>query len=138
MLNIYIILCIVLHPHLTSYLHALKACGKSVHIGIISFSTFYQLYWQASRPSKTLHKDCCHFKDWRTDLRTCCLSHPSVGGIFSITLLKELKKELNSSNSSLLISFGVATEDSFLNHEIISFMDVHVSKKKFLAFPWQW
>ena len=87
MLNIYIILCIFLQPHLTSYLHFFKACGKSAHNGIISFSTFCQPYWQASRITKSLSKDCCHFEDSRPDLKTCCLSAPLVGGVFSITLL---------------------------------------------------
>ena len=63
MLNIYIILCISLNTHLTSYLHMFKACGKSVHKGFISFSTFCQPYRQASRPSKSLHKDCRDFED---------------------------------------------------------------------------
>ena len=76
-----------LHPYLTSYLHSFKACGKSAHNGIISFSTFCQPYWQASRITKSLSKDCCHFEDSRPDLKTCCLSAPLVGGVFSITLL---------------------------------------------------
>ena len=87
MLNIYIVLCIFfLRPDLISSLYTFEACGKSFHNGIISFSTFCQLHWQASRPWKPLHKDSRHFEDWRTDLRTCCLSAPLVGGMFSITL----------------------------------------------------
>ena len=101
MLNIYIILCIFLQPHLTSYLHFFKACGKSAHNGIISFSTFCQPYWQASRISKSLSKDCCYFEDSRTDLKTCCLSAPLVDGVFSITLLS-LKKESILPRSHLL------------------------------------
>ena len=88
MLNIYIyIKHSFLHPHLLSSLHTFKACGKSVHNDIISFSTFCQPHWQASPPSKSLNKDCCHFVDWRTDLRKCCLGAPLVDGMFSIFLL---------------------------------------------------
>ena len=45
------------------------------------------------------------------------------------------KKNSNRSNLSSLISSGVAIEDDFLNHGVISSMDVHVSKKTFLVFP---
>ena len=45
------------------------------------------------------------------------------------------KKNSRSANSSSLILSGVATEDNFLNHEVISSMDVHVSKELFLSFP---
>ena len=46
------------------------------------------------------------------------------------------KKNSNRSNLSSLISSGVAIEDDFLNHGVISSMDVHVLKKKlFLSFP---
>ena len=85
--NLHCSVHLFLHPHLTNSLHMFKACGKSVNNGIISFSTFCQHHWQASEPSKSLNKDCRHFEDWMIDLRTCCLSVPLVGGIFSITFL---------------------------------------------------
>ena len=44
-------------------------------------------------------------------------------------------KNSSSSDSSSLISSGVAIADNFLNIEEISSMDVHVSKKLFLSFP---
>ena len=50
-----------LHPHLTSSLYMFETCGKSVHNGIISISTFGQPLWQASRLLKSLSKDCCSF-----------------------------------------------------------------------------
>ena len=76
-----------LHPMLTSFLHTFEVCDKSVHNRIISFYIFCQPHWQVLRPFKSLRKDCRHIEDWRTDLRTCCLSAPLVGGMFSITLL---------------------------------------------------
>ena len=50
-----------LHPHLTSSLYTFEACGKSVHNGIISISTFCQPHWQAFRLSKSLSKGYCSF-----------------------------------------------------------------------------
>ena len=130
---------------------------SSLYNGIFSFFTFCRPHWQASRPSESLHKDFCHFEDlkessedmvsWCPFGRTHVLDHFVITGkkefLLPLSLLLRCKflnynlttkKSSSSSSSSSLISAGVAIEGNFLNNEVISSMDVHVSKNLFLPF----
>ena len=130
---------------------------SSLYNGIFSFFTFCRPHWQASRPSESLHKDFCHFEDlkessedmvsWCPFGRTHVLDHFVITGkkefLLPLSLLlrckflnynRTTKKSSSSSSSSSLISAGVAIEGNFLNNEVISSMDVHVSKNFFLPF----
>ena len=130
---------------------------SSLYNGIFSFFTFCRPHWQVSRPSESLHKDFCHFEDlkessedmvsWCPFGRTHVLDHFVITGkkefLLPLSLLLRCKflnynlttkKSSSSSSSSSLISAGVAIEGNFLNNEVISSMDVHVSKKLFLPF----
>ena len=127
-----------LHPSLISSLHTFKACDKSVDNGIISFSTFANPIGKYP-DHQSLYKQTfitLKIEDWRTYLKTCCLSVPLIGGMLSIFLLSMKKrnrfashtcfvlqifeynltqKNSSTSNSSSLISSGVAVEGNFLN-----------------------
>ena len=93
-----------LHPRLTSSLHTFESCCKSVHKVVISFSTFCQSHWQESWPRKFLHKEYRYFEDWKTILRTYCLSAPLVGGMFLMTLLSLENRIRPASFTSSLFS----------------------------------
>ena len=144
-----------LHRPVDPFLHLYLT--SSLYNGIISFFTFCRPHWQTSRPSESLHKDFCHSEDlkessedmvsWFPFSRLDVLNHFVISGKkeFLLPLLLLLccrflnynlatKKPSSSNSSSSLISADVAIEGNFLNNEVISSMDVHVSKTLFLPF----